>query len=101
MVTYTGGRNRDGGTPAPGALSSFIASGVLRKCRREPAAALRRSVLDVVSRPTSRAACEAIAARAMSRTAPRATSERYGTAWREEWIGAYSDAPTTAPLPDP
>lgn len=32
-VTYTGGRNRDGGTPAPGEHVSRIASGVARKSR--------------------------------------------------------------------
>src|SRR6266851_797453 len=41
MVTYTGGRKRDGGTPAAGARISCIASGVLRNRRSELATALR------------------------------------------------------------
>src|SRR6516165_5138081 len=41
IVTYTGGRNRDGGTPAAGARISCMASGVPRKRRNAPAAALR------------------------------------------------------------
>ena len=32
---------------------------------------------------------------------PSCNEQQFGTAWREEWIGAYSDAPNTAPLPDP
>lgn len=32
---------------------------------------------------------------------PRCNTERYDSSWREEWIGEYSDAPTTAPLPRP
>ncbi len=30
---------------------------------------------------------------------PHCNAERYDVAWRDEWIGAYSDAPTTKPLP--
>jgi hypothetical protein len=30
---------------------------------------------------------------------PHCNEQRYDTAWRDEWIGAYSDAPNTAPLP--
>ncbi len=44
---------------------------------------------------------EAIAAELMSQYRPSCNEERFGAAWREEWIGAYTDAPTTAPLPDP
>ncbi|MGQ0479637.1 MAG: hypothetical protein ACT4O0_01180 [Pseudonocardia sp.] len=32
---------------------------------------------------------------------PHCNHQRYDTAWRAEWIGEYSDAPTTAPLPPP
>src|SRR5215831_363888 len=41
MVTYTGGRNRDGGTPAVGERIRCMASGVPRKRRSELAATLR------------------------------------------------------------
>src|SRR5580693_4210901 len=41
MVTYTGGLNRDGGTPVPGDRISCIASGVPRNLRRALAAVLR------------------------------------------------------------
>ncbi|MHA6795146.1 hypothetical protein ACVGVM_16765 [Pseudonocardia bannensis] len=30
---------------------------------------------------------------------PHCNEQRYDTAWRDEWIGEYSDAPNTAPLP--
>ncbi|MBV9315418.1 MAG: hypothetical protein JO100_17185 [Pseudonocardia sp.] len=30
---------------------------------------------------------------------PHCNNERYDNTWRAEWIGEYSDAPTTAPLP--
>lgn len=49
IVTYTGGRNRDGGTPLPGARITCIAAGVLRKWRSELAAPVRRSVGKVVT----------------------------------------------------
>lgn len=32
---------------------------------------------------------------------PRCNTERFTPSWRDEWIGGYSDAPTTAPLPPP
>jgi hypothetical protein len=32
---------------------------------------------------------------------PFCNEQQYDTAWKEEWIGEYSDAPTTAPLPPP
>src|ERR1022692_2109905 len=41
IVTYTGGRNRDGGTPGDGERIRCMASGVLRKRRSELAARLR------------------------------------------------------------
>src|SRR6185312_7345925 len=41
IVTYTGGRKRDGGTPVPGERISCMASGVDRKRRSELAAVLR------------------------------------------------------------
>jgi hypothetical protein len=30
---------------------------------------------------------------------PHCNPERYDSAWRDEWIGEYKDAPNTAPLP--
>lgn len=30
---------------------------------------------------------------------PHCNEQRYDPAWRDEWIGEYSDAPSTAPLP--
>src|SRR5258708_12558168 len=41
IVTYTGGRNRDGETPAAGARIRCMASGVVRKRRSALAAVLR------------------------------------------------------------
>lgn len=32
---------------------------------------------------------------------PHCNAERYDVAWRDEWIGAWSDAPGTNPLPPP
>lgn len=32
---------------------------------------------------------------------PRCNTERFDNSWRAEWIGEYSDAPTTSPLPRP
>jgi hypothetical protein len=32
---------------------------------------------------------------------PHCNPERYDTAWRKEWIGEYTDAPNTSPLPPP
>jgi hypothetical protein len=32
---------------------------------------------------------------------PFCNEQQYDTAWKEEWIGEYSDAPNTAPLPLP
>ncbi len=32
---------------------------------------------------------------------PACNTEQYDPTWRPEWIGEYSDAPTTAPLPPP
>ncbi|BBF99117.1 MULTISPECIES: hypothetical protein [Pseudonocardia] len=32
---------------------------------------------------------------------PRCNTERFDPSWRAEWIGEYSDAPSTAPLPAP
>jgi len=58
-------------------------------------------VLDVVMCPTSRAACAATAGRRIEQYRPSGIDERYGAAWWEERIGAYSDAPATAPIPDP
>jgi hypothetical protein len=49
MVTYTGGRKRDGGTPTLGVRMRCIASGVLRKRRSALAAGDRRSDLSEVT----------------------------------------------------
>lgn len=32
---------------------------------------------------------------------PKCNDERFDASWREEWIGQYSDAPGTSPLPPP
>jgi hypothetical protein len=32
---------------------------------------------------------------------PKCNKERFDTTWRKEWLGEYSDAPNTAPLPRP
>jgi hypothetical protein len=32
---------------------------------------------------------------------PHCNAERYDVAWRDEWIGAWSDAPGTNPMPPP
>ncbi len=32
---------------------------------------------------------------------PFCNEQQYDSSWRDEWIGEYSDAPTTAPLPPP
>ena len=32
---------------------------------------------------------------------PFCNEQQYDNAWRDEWIGEYSDAPNTAPLPPP
>lgn len=42
---------------------------------------------------------EAIAAELVSVYRPQCSEETFANAWRDEWIGAYSDAPNTAPLP--
>jgi hypothetical protein len=42
---------------------------------------------------------EMVVAELVSVYQPHCTAERYDVAWRDEWIGEYSDAPTTAPLP--
>src|SRR5690606_27498040 len=49
IVPYTGGRNRDGGTPLLGDFITCIALGVLKKCRNEFAAADRRSAGNVLT----------------------------------------------------
>jgi hypothetical protein len=49
IVTYTGGRKRDGGTPAPGEHMSCMANGVDRKFTNEVDVVVRRSVRSVVA----------------------------------------------------
>jgi hypothetical protein len=49
----------------------------------------------------TRAHREAIAAELVSMYRPSCNEQQYDTAVRDEWIAAYSDAPSTAPLPDP
>jgi hypothetical protein len=42
---------------------------------------------------------EMIAQELISVYDPHCNEQKYDTAWKDEWIGEYSDAPNTAPLP--
>lgn len=49
----------------------------------------------------TRAHREQIVAELIATYHPSCNEQLYDNAWRAEWIGEYSDAPNTAPLPPP
>src|SRR5262245_33418439 len=98
MVTYTGGLNRDGGTPAAGARISCMASGVLRNRRSELATVLRcwRSSIVTYQQPSTgtpgtstsdssrRRSCCATRCSTASETPPPSAAAAHAAVWLEQ-----------------